>query len=528
LSNDVEYTFSFVTVDNAGNESNPVTVTAKIDRTPPGIIQITSVASSDHTITINWNDPSDTDLNHINITWLPNGTTIQPVNNGVKTFTATGLLNDTNYTFSFISVDNSGNVSQPITVTAKIDKTPPAVIQITSVATSDNKITFNWNDPIDSDFNHINITWIPNGSTVKTVNKGIKTFAATGLNNDTDYTFSFTSVDNAGNESLPITVTSKIDKTPPSLIQITAVTADPVSNKITINWTDPPESDFNHVNVTWIPNGTTVIPVNKGAGTFTATGLNQNTDYTFSFKSVDDAGNVSLPTTVTAKIDTIPPDFVKSVSTVTADQKITVNWIDPADSDLDHIILTWSPGGSVEHNINKGGQTFIATGLSNIVNYTFTLIAVDKAGNRSTAVTVTDRVDKTPPAQITLTGLTEGNGQIIFTWNDPSDADFDHVGITWLPGGTAIQSVAKGTQAYTATGLVNGTECTFSIVSVDAAGNKSAAQRLARTGIRELKQLEREFNALWPLRNKAAPEHCSAFLKWRMDDYRRALNGRAD
>jgi hypothetical protein len=57
-----------------------------------------------------------------------------------------------------------------------------------------------------------------------------------------------------------------------------------------------------------------------------------------------------------------------------------------------------------------------------------------------------------------------------------------------------------------------------------AAGKVSAAERLARTGIRELNKLVEEFNAYWPLRNKATPEHCSAFLKWRMDDYLSALN----
>jgi hypothetical protein len=69
-----------------------------------------------------------------------------------------------------------------------------------------------------------------------------------------------------------------------------------------------------------------------------------------------------------------------------------------------------------------------------------------------------------------------------------------------------------------------------------AAGNISEAKRLARTGISELKDLEKDFNALWPLRNKATPEHCSAFLSWRMSDYRNcvkntktrnAVNGRA-
>jgi hypothetical protein len=51
-----------------------------------------------------------------------------------------------------------------------------------------------------------------------------------------------------------------------------------------------------------------------------------------------------------------------------------------------------------------------------------------------------------------------------------------------------------------------------------AAGKNAEAKRLARTGIRELRKLEKDFNAYWPLRNKATPKHCSAFLKWRIRD----------
>ena len=51
-----------------------------------------------------------------------------------------------------------------------------------------------------------------------------------------------------------------------------------------------------------------------------------------------------------------------------------------------------------------------------------------------------------------------------------------------------------------------------------AAGKTSEAKRLARNGIRELRKLDKEFNAYWPLRNKATPRHCSAFLKWRIRD----------
>ena len=52
-----------------------------------------------------------------------------------------------------------------------------------------------------------------------------------------------------------------------------------------------------------------------------------------------------------------------------------------------------------------------------------------------------------------------------------------------------------------------------------AAGKKSEAKALARQGVRELRTLEKDFNACWPLRNKATTKHCSPFLQWRIQDY---------
>ncbi len=52
-----------------------------------------------------------------------------------------------------------------------------------------------------------------------------------------------------------------------------------------------------------------------------------------------------------------------------------------------------------------------------------------------------------------------------------------------------------------------------------AAGKNAEAVALAKHGIRELKRLEADFKAYWPLRNKATTKHCSPFLQWRIEDY---------
>jgi len=52
------------------------------------------------------------------------------------------------------------------------------------------------------------------------------------------------------------------------------------------------------------------------------------------------------------------------------------------------------------------------------------------------------------------------------------------------------------------------------------AGRTAEARRVAKAGIRALRELDRDFRAYWPLRNKGTTAKCSTFLRWRMEDYR--------
>jgi hypothetical protein len=54
-----------------------------------------------------------------------------------------------------------------------------------------------------------------------------------------------------------------------------------------------------------------------------------------------------------------------------------------------------------------------------------------------------------------------------------------------------------------------------------AAGEKTAARKLAAKTIRAIEEIEREFKTYWPLRNKGTTARCSPFLRWRIKDLRR-------
>ena len=95
-------------------------------------------------------------------------------------------------------------------------------------------------------------------------------------------------------------------------------------------------------------------------------------------------------------------------------------------------------------------------------------------------VTVSEKKDTTPPAEVTELKATAGDGKVSLSWTNPADADLYQVEITASPvAGTLGNSVylfaEKGkTMSFTAEGLTNGTAYTFTVKAIDKALNKSA------------------------------------------------------
>ena len=88
--------------------------------------------------------------------------------------------------------------------------------------------------------------------------------------------------------------------TPPAVISnVTGLTATPANGKVTLNWTDPGDADFDHVEVTSSPVTSTYTVLN-GTSTKEITGLTNGTAYTFTVKSVDTSGNKSSGESVTS------------------------------------------------------------------------------------------------------------------------------------------------------------------------------------------------------------------------------------
>ncbi len=146
--------------------------------------------------------------------------------------------------------------------------------------------------------------------------------------------------------------------------------------------------------------------------------------------------------------------------------------IDPNDATNQNV--SWISTNESIATVTAGGLvTAIAPGTASI-----TAITEDGLYTDSCVITVNDA---TIPAEVSSLTASTGDGQIALDWTDPTDADFDHIEITWAPGGTSTVAVPKGNQTYTVLGLSNGTEYTFTVVSVDLYGNKSTGSTVAET-----------------------------------------------
>jgi hypothetical protein len=122
---------------------------------------------------------------------------------------------------------------------------------------------------------------------------------------------------------------------------------------------------------------------------------------------------------LTVKPNTAPPADVDGLDGTPGDKQVVLSWTDPADADLDHIEITWTPNGTTPQPVavNKGIQTYTATGLANSTPYTFTVKAVDTAKNKNTGATVTE----TPAATGELAGSASSQPNIKLKFEGSKD-----------------------------------------------------------------------------------------------------------
>jgi hypothetical protein len=202
-------------------------------------------------------------------------------------------------------------------------------------------------------------------------------------------------------------------------------------------------------------------------------------DHTFRVRAVDKAGNMSVATRYSWRIDLIPPPA----------PAISGGPANPTTSTTASFGFTDSePGVTFRCQLDGGGYSGCASpaaysGLT-LIPHVFSVRAVDTAGNVGPPASIGWTVvaaapDTTAPGEVGGVRRSIGYGRFKLVWSRPKDGDFDHVRVLIATARKGAKSVprkvvyrGRGTQ-YTTKRFKNDVFHRYRIRSYDHRGNRS-------------------------------------------------------
>jgi chitodextrinase len=298
-----------------------------------------------------------------------------------------------------------------------------------------------------------------------------RTATVDGLAPGGEHCFTVFALDGAGNRSGPggPACLTTPDTTPPAAPSDLAVRLVGPS-EAALSWR-PAGDDVAVVRYEVLRDGR---PLAAGEGPSAAdASLRPGATHCYEVVALDGAGNRSVPSAPAClrAPDLAPPSAPAARARPTSDRAVAITW-DPATDDA----------GVAGYEVLRGDRTLARTpglsasegGLEPGQRYCYTVVAADRAGNRSppSAPACATTPDLTPPSSPALVVARPwGEHEIAVGWEASSD-DVGVTGYELLREGRVI-AASRETSAAEA-GLAPWSEHCYRVIALDAAGNRSA------------------------------------------------------
>ncbi|WP_273444382.1 SUMF1/EgtB/PvdO family nonheme iron enzyme [Treponema berlinense] len=319
-----------------------------LDTTAPADVTEPVATAKDSSVVLTWKDATDEDIFCCLVSWKAESTGRALVAlekdsliaaKGQQGCVVTGLTNGTKYTFTVKTMDTSGNTSGGVTVKAtpvavdskeplKIDLSVPPeksntaitiTANITTAAQSVDRVVYK------KDGTEVASKLLADSSAIpaekdNTDNKQW-TFEITAADETANGTYTVAALDSDGREEAAQITIDNFDFTPPAKVKGITATYSSEPKEITLKWTNPADSDFNHVEISYTFTDITGDSVKSKPEVVTGTektfeGIDGNKiRYTYYIASVDKLGNksneVKYNVSVNKTVSNVPDVFVK-------------------------------------------------------------------------------------------------------------------------------------------------------------------------------------------------------------------------
>ncbi|MBM3677176.1 MAG: hypothetical protein FJW96_04735 [Actinobacteria bacterium] len=497
LTNGRGYTFRVAATNAVGTglDSAATTTITPVAGVPPGPPTGVAATAGNAQVALTWVAPANgggSPITQYRVTRTASGGSPVATLTGSTTtsFTITGLVNGTAYTFTVAAVNAAGpgpESSPPVSATPA---GPPGALSAVTGQPGNGQVALSWTAPASNGGSAITSYRISRYDAAGVFLASISTGSAatshtmTGLVNGTAYRFSVAAtngIGTGGDSPLSGSVT-------PAAVpgQVTGLTAAAGNEQVSLGWTPPASNGGSTIleyRVTRTPSGGSPVTTLTGstATSFTVTGLANGTAYAFTVAAVNTAGPgaESAPAQATPFG---PPAKVTGVSGVPGDGQVALSWVAPSanGSPILRYTVTVSDGSGGPSTVETptAATSFTVTGLANGTPYTFTVAATNAAGAGATSdpVALTPTAGATVPDPPTRVSGTAGNEQVTVSWAAPASNDGSPISSyrvsRYDANGGFLASVATGsaTTSYTMTGLANGIAYRFSVAATNGVG----------------------------------------------------------
>ena len=323
-----------------------------LDTTAPADVTELAAAAKDSSVVLTWKDATDEDIFGYLVSWKAESTGRALVvlekdsliaAKGQQGCVVTGLTNGTKYTFTVKAMDTSGNKSAGVTVKAtpvavdskeplKIDLSVPLeksntaitiTANITTAAQSVDRVVYK------KDGSEVASKLLADSSAIpaekdNTDNKRW-TFEITATDETANGTYTVAALDSDGREEAAQITIDNFDFTPPAKVKGVTATYSSELKVIILNWTNPADSDFDHVEIVYTTNdGTADSKESEAIAESSANKTFSEIDgakvyYTYYIASVDKLGNTSnkveYRVSVNKTVSNVPEGFVEIPAT---------------------------------------------------------------------------------------------------------------------------------------------------------------------------------------------------------------------
>lgn len=382
------------------------------DTTAPADVTELAAAAKDSSVVLTWKDATDEDIFGYLVSWKAESTGRALVAlekdsliaaKGQQGCVVSGLKNGTKYTFTVKTMDASGNTSGGVTVDATpvvVDSKETMKIALSvPEAKSNTSVTVTVNITTAAE-KIINVVYKKDGSVnaatlladadVKKAKQNSAdnkqwTFEITAADETANGTYTVAALDSDGREEIEQITIDNFDFTPPAKVKGVTATYSSELKVIILNWTNPADSDFDHVEIVYTTNDGTadsgesdVIAESSANKTFSDIDGNKSY-YTYYIASVDKLGNksnkVKYKVSVNKTVSNVPEGFVEIPSASIAG---TESWTPSSDVFISGRNLEIASFYMSDHPVTRGEyKTLMGKDPSSASAY-------DKDGNKLT------------------------------------------------------------------------------------------------------------------------------------------------